>query len=98
MWKLYSFDELKYVAKVGDKVRAAQGKYTDRFGLNDNGSNTGEITGFDEKRIFIECTGYLVTDRFLELWVPDVQEPKTPREVTMDEVRKKFGCEVIIKG
>ena len=163
MWKLYSFAELRNVAKVGDKVRAAKGKSGGCDELKSDGSNTETITALGKTWFSIsDCVHDFYDYFYLELWVPDTEktwdtlqcgdevmdedgekrtvqgilgeivflsysylekngddelsvvayqtkyqlkkngytivQDKKPREVTMDEVREKFGEDVIIKG
>lgn len=74
MGKIYSYAEYLPIAKVGDVVRAVEGKFNDCTNkLSSDGSNTEKITEVDEYAFSIGgCSHESAKDAFLELVSPRI--------------------------
>ncbi|PIV90856.1 hypothetical protein COW46_00765 [Candidatus Gracilibacteria bacterium CG17_big_fil_post_rev_8_21_14_2_50_48_13] len=83
MWKEYSYDQLKGVIKVGDRVKAVEGKHNNCGKLEDEGSNEVEITEVSETHFYIDgCSHVYEEGSFLARW----EGPKTLDDVKVGDV------------
>lgn len=83
MWKEYNYAELEGVIKVGDRVRAVDGKPNPCNELNNEDSNEQNITEVSSNYFCINnCSHPYKYDFFLERW----EEPKKPR--TIEDVQE----------
>lgn len=89
---IYEYKDLKGIIKVGDRVRAVEGKTNDCGGLNDDGSNERKITEVTDESFYIghNCFGHSYDEEgsFLDL----IRESKTLDDLQVgDEVASKYG-------
>ncbi|MFA6006915.1 MAG: hypothetical protein WC764_04310 [Candidatus Paceibacterota bacterium] len=103
MSKIYEYKDLKNILKVGDEVRAVEGKHNMCVRLKDDGSNTQKITSVVEEGFDIDgCTHYYRETCYLEIVSP---EPKTLDNLEVGDViqytnHNKFvhRAEILEKG
>jgi hypothetical protein len=83
MWKTYSYDQLKGVIKVGDRVKAVVGQYNPCSELHDDCSNEAKITQVSEEHLRINgCLHDYDDDYYLARW----EGPKTLDNVEVGDV------------
>lgn len=89
---IYSYNQLRNVIKVGDKVRAVEGKYNPCAELENDGSNEREITFVDHESFLIDGCYHSFVDNeedcFLE--IIETNQPtmnKEREEITWDTLK-----------